>query len=37
MGLFAFVLTFMLSSTTEALPIFLQERDIVTKENSSRS
>lgn len=36
-GLFAFVLTFMLSSTSEALPIFLQERDIIMKEISSRS
>lgn len=34
-GLFAFVLTFLLSSTTEALPIFLQERDIIMKETSS--
>ncbi|OAY83254.1 ABC transporter G family member 5 [Ananas comosus] len=31
-GFFAFVLTFLLSSTTEALPIFLQEREIVMKE-----
>ncbi|KAG2399449.1 ABC transporter G family member 5 [Vigna angularis] len=36
-GLFAFILTFMLSSTTEALPIFLQERDIILKEISSGS
>ncbi|WVZ18858.1 hypothetical protein V8G54_006180 [Vigna mungo] len=36
-GLFAFVLTFMLSSTSEALPIFLQERDIIMKEISSGS
>jgi len=36
-GLFAFVLTFMLSSTNEALPIFLQERDILMKEISSGS
>ncbi|CAJ1971171.1 unnamed protein product [Sphenostylis stenocarpa] len=36
-GLFAFILTFMLSSTTEALPIFLQERDILMKETSSGS
>ncbi|ESW09788.1 hypothetical protein PHAVU_009G156100 [Phaseolus vulgaris] len=36
-GLFAFVLTFMLSSTTEALPIFLQERDILMKEISNGS
>lgn len=34
-GLFAFLLTFLLSSTTEALPIFLQERDILAKETSS--
>ncbi|CAN6681605.1 unnamed protein product [Malus baccata var. baccata] len=31
-GLFAFILTFLLSSTTEALPIFLQEREILMKE-----
>ena len=31
-GLFAFLLTFLLSSTTEALPIFLQEREILAKE-----
>jgi ABC-type multidrug transport system ATPase subunit len=34
-GLFAFLLTFLLSSTTEALPIFLQERDILARETSS--
>lgn len=34
-GLFAFVLTFLLSCTTEALPIFLQEREILMKETSS--
>ncbi|RAL39870.1 hypothetical protein DM860_013071 [Cuscuta australis] len=34
-GLFAFILTFLLSSTTEALPIFLQEREILEKETSS--
>ncbi|EAY96187.1 hypothetical protein OsI_18072 [Oryza sativa Indica Group] len=34
-GLFAFLLTFLLSSTTEALPIFLQEREILAKETSS--
>uniref|UniRef100_A0A0D9WBN1 ABC transporter domain-containing protein n=1 Tax=Leersia perrieri TaxID=77586 RepID=A0A0D9WBN1_9ORYZ len=34
-GLFAFLLTFLLSSTTEALPILLQERDILAKETSS--
>ncbi|TMX03493.1 hypothetical protein EJD97_015913 [Solanum chilense] len=31
-GLFAFILTYLLSSTTEALPIFLQEREILMKE-----
>ncbi|CAO2831068.1 unnamed protein product [Amaranthus hypochondriacus] len=36
-GLFAFILTFLLSCTTEALPIFLQERDILMKETSSGS
>ncbi|KAL3626902.1 ATP-binding cassette sub- G member 5 [Castilleja foliolosa] len=36
-GLFAFVLTFLLSSTTEALPIFLQEREILMRETSSGS
>ncbi|MCL7031114.1 hypothetical protein MKW94_010193 [Papaver nudicaule] len=36
-GLFAFVLTFLLSCTTEALPIFLQEREILMKEISSGS
>ncbi|ERN16594.1 hypothetical protein AMTRI_Chr11g153730 [Amborella trichopoda] len=36
-GLFAFVLTFLLSSTTEALPIFLQEREILMKETSCGS
>ncbi|XP_073147213.1 ABC transporter G family member 5 [Henckelia pumila] len=36
-GLFAFILTFLLSSTTEALPIFLQEKEILTKETSSGS
>ncbi|KAL2347224.1 hypothetical protein Fmac_001224 [Flemingia macrophylla] len=36
-GLFAFILTFLLSSTTEALPIFLQEREILVKEISSGS
>ncbi|KAM0843142.1 hypothetical protein ACQ4PT_057904 [Festuca glaucescens] len=34
-GLFAFLLTFLLSSTTEALPVFLQEREILAKETSS--
>ncbi|KAL6844271.1 hypothetical protein ACP4OV_025944 [Aristida adscensionis] len=34
-GLFAFLLTFLLSSTTEALPIFLEERDILARETSS--
>ncbi|KAE7998357.1 hypothetical protein FH972_002910 [Carpinus fangiana] len=33
-GLFAFILTFLLSCTTEALPIFLQEREILMKETS---
>ncbi|XP_074299980.1 ABC transporter G family member 5-like [Silene latifolia] len=37
MGLFAFILTFLLSFTTEALPIFLQEREILIKETSSGS
>ncbi|XAR73162.1 Maltose-transporting ATPase [Bertholletia excelsa] len=36
-GLFAFILTFLLSSTIEALPIFLQEREIVMKETSCGS
>ncbi|XP_010260431.1 PREDICTED: ABC transporter G family member 5-like [Nelumbo nucifera] len=36
-GLFAFTLTFLLSSTTEALPIFLQEREILMRESSSGS
>lgn len=36
-GLFAFILTFLLSCTTEALPIFLQEREILLKETSSGS
>lgn len=33
-GFFAFSLTFLLSSTTEGLPIFLQERRILMKETS---
>lgn len=33
-GLFAFILTFLLSCTTEALPIFLKEREILMKETS---
>ncbi|CAI9089255.1 OLC1v1023795C1 [Oldenlandia corymbosa var. corymbosa] len=33
-GFFAFTLTFLLSSTTEALPIFLQEKRILTRETS---
>ncbi|KAL3576601.1 hypothetical protein D5086_021884 [Populus alba] len=33
-GFFAFSLTFLLSSTTEGLPIFLQERRILTRETS---
>ncbi|KAG2711548.1 hypothetical protein I3760_04G081800 [Carya illinoinensis] len=36
-GLFAFILTFLLSCTTEALPIFLQEREILMREISSGS
>ncbi|KAH7861024.1 hypothetical protein Vadar_020721 [Vaccinium darrowii] len=36
-GLFAFTLTFLLTSTIEALPIFLQEREILMKETSSGS
>ncbi|OIV96999.1 hypothetical protein TanjilG_25824 [Lupinus angustifolius] len=36
-GLFAFILTFLLSSTMEALPVFLQEREILMKETSSGS
>ncbi|KAH0673612.1 hypothetical protein KY285_024730 [Solanum tuberosum] len=36
-GLFAFILTYLLSSTTEALPIFLQEREILMKETSCGS
>ncbi|XP_050373038.1 ABC transporter G family member 5 [Argentina anserina] len=36
-GLFAFTLTFLLSCTTEALPIFLQEREILMKETSCGS
>ncbi|GLT96285.1 hypothetical protein SLE2022_139210 [Rubroshorea leprosula] len=36
-GLFAFVLTFLLSCTTEALPVFLQEREILMKETSCGS
>ncbi|KAG0452518.1 hypothetical protein HPP92_025182 [Vanilla planifolia] len=36
-GLFAFILTFLLSCTTEALPVFLKERNILTKETASGS
>ncbi|XP_023512349.1 ABC transporter G family member 5 [Cucurbita pepo subsp. pepo] len=36
-GLFAFILTFLLTTSIEALPIFLQEREILMKETSSRS
>lgn len=36
-GLFAFIIMFLLSSTIEALPMFLQEREILMKETSSRS
>ncbi|CAL1386336.1 unnamed protein product [Linum trigynum] len=35
LGFFAFSLTFLLSSTTEVLPIFLEERRILMKETSS--
>ncbi|KAH7859952.1 hypothetical protein Vadar_007470 [Vaccinium darrowii] len=35
LGLFAFTLTFLLSSTTETLPIFLNERPILLRETSS--
>ena len=34
LGFFAFTLTFLLSSTTEALPIFLQDRQILMRETS---
>ncbi|GER34353.1 ABC transporter G family member [Striga asiatica] len=34
-GLFAFTLTFLLSSTTETLPIFIGERPIILRETSS--
>ncbi|KAJ4981849.1 hypothetical protein NE237_032686 [Protea cynaroides] len=34
MGFFAFTLTFLLSTTTEGLPIFLQERRILMRETS---
>ncbi|KAK9669573.1 hypothetical protein RND81_13G140700 [Saponaria officinalis] len=34
-GLFAFTLTFLLSSTTETLPIFINERPILIRETSS--
>lgn len=34
-GLFAFTLTFLLSSTTETLPIFISERPILLRETSS--
>ncbi|KAH7557716.1 hypothetical protein ACOSP7_027588 [Xanthoceras sorbifolium] len=34
-GLFAFTLTFLLSSTTETLPIFINERPIILREASS--
>ncbi|XP_061346810.1 ABC transporter G family member 5-like [Gastrolobium bilobum] len=36
-GLFAFILTFLLSSSIEALPIFMQEREILMKETSCGS
>ncbi|KMZ70200.1 ABC transporter G family member [Zostera marina] len=35
LGLFAFTLTFLLSSTTEALPIFVNERPVLLRETSS--
>ncbi|KAK6135130.1 hypothetical protein DH2020_031121 [Rehmannia glutinosa] len=35
LGLFAFTLTFLLSSTTETLPIFINERPIILRETSS--
>ncbi|KAH9310134.1 hypothetical protein KI387_038045 [Taxus chinensis] len=34
LGFFAFTLTFLLSSTTEGLPIFLEERNILMRETS---
>ncbi|WCJ36744.1 ABC transporter G family member 8 [Euphorbia peplus] len=34
-GLFAFTLTFLLSSTTETLPIFINERPIILRETSA--
>ncbi|CAA0291472.1 ABC transporter G family member 10 [Arabidopsis thaliana] len=36
-GFFAFILTFLLSSTTEGLPIFLQDRRILMRETSRRA
>ncbi|KAG1331830.1 ABC transporter G family member 23 [Cocos nucifera] len=36
LGLFAFSLSFLLSSTVEALPIFLQERRVLMRETSRR-
>lgn len=36
-GLFAFILTFLLTSSIEALPIFLQEREILMRETSCGS
>ncbi|CAN6485748.1 unnamed protein product [Victoria cruziana] len=35
LGLFAFTLTFLLSSTTETLPVFVSERPILLRETSS--
>ncbi|CAL9189301.1 unnamed protein product [Musa hybrid cultivar] len=35
LGLFAFTLTFLLSTTTETLPIFVEERPILLRETSS--
>uniref|UniRef100_A0A7N0TSY3 ABC transporter domain-containing protein n=1 Tax=Kalanchoe fedtschenkoi TaxID=63787 RepID=A0A7N0TSY3_KALFE len=36
-GLFAFILTYLLTCTTEALPVFLQEKEILMKETSCGS
>ncbi|XP_057539117.1 ABC transporter G family member 23 [Amaranthus tricolor] len=37
LGLFAFSLSFLLSSTVEALPIYLQERKVIMKESSRKA
>ncbi|CAO2832948.1 unnamed protein product [Amaranthus hypochondriacus] len=37
LGLFAFSLSFLLSSTVEALPIYLQERRVIMKESSRKA